>query len=87
MPTRNVNLTPELDRAVAARVKSGRYENASEVVRAGLRALDAYEAEQHAKVLALERAIFEGDEGGDFRGDPFDAVRKKHSLPRRKKRG
>ena len=41
MPTRNVNLTRELDRFVATKVKSGRYENASEVVRAGLRTLSA----------------------------------------------
>jgi putative addiction module CopG family antidote len=33
MPTRNVNLTDELDRFVAAKVKTGRYENASEVIR------------------------------------------------------
>ncbi|MEO8901546.1 MAG: type II toxin-antitoxin system ParD family antitoxin, partial [Polyangiaceae bacterium] len=38
MPTRNVNLTDELDRFVAVKVSSGRYENASEVVRASLRA-------------------------------------------------
>jgi antitoxin ParD1/3/4 len=39
MPTRNVNLTQELDRFVLARVESGRFGNASEVVRAGLRTL------------------------------------------------
>jgi Arc/MetJ-type ribon-helix-helix transcriptional regulator len=33
MPTRNVNLTEELDRFVLEKVESGRYENASEVVR------------------------------------------------------
>lgn len=31
MPIRNVNLTDELDRFVASKVKSGRFENASEV--------------------------------------------------------
>jgi antitoxin ParD1/3/4 len=31
MPTRNVNLTDELDRFVLTKVESGRYENASEV--------------------------------------------------------
>ncbi len=36
MPTRNVNLTGELDSFVLANVQSGRYENASEVVRAAL---------------------------------------------------
>ena len=39
MPTRNVNLTQELDSFVLARVESGRFENASEVVRAALRTL------------------------------------------------
>ena len=34
MPTRNVNLTDELERLVQAKVKSGRYEHASEVMRA-----------------------------------------------------
>ena len=32
MPTRNVNLTDELDHFVLQKVESGRYENASEVV-------------------------------------------------------
>jgi Bacterial antitoxin of ParD toxin-antitoxin type II system and RHH len=39
MPARNENLTNELDRLVASRVKSGRYANASEVVRSALRLL------------------------------------------------
>ncbi|HEX7480975.1 MAG TPA: type II toxin-antitoxin system ParD family antitoxin [Polyangiales bacterium] len=43
MPTRNVNLTEELDSFIAAKVASGKYENASEVVRAGLRVLGEQE--------------------------------------------
>lgn len=39
MPTRKVNLTEKLNRFVATKVKSGRYENASEVVLAALRTL------------------------------------------------
>ena len=38
-PTRNFSLTPELEGFIRDRVKSGRYSNASEVVRAGLRLL------------------------------------------------
>jgi antitoxin ParD1/3/4 len=38
-PTRNVNLTYELDHFVAKKIKTGRYENADELVRAGLRSL------------------------------------------------
>jgi antitoxin ParD1/3/4 len=37
MPTRNVNLTDELDHFVLQKIESGRYEHASEVVRAALR--------------------------------------------------
>lgn len=55
MPTRNINLTDELDAAIRARVDSGRYENASEVVRAALRALADDEEQQAAHVEALRR--------------------------------
>ena len=74
MPTRNVNLTPELDRAVEQRVKSGRYENASEVVRAALRALDQQEQENDLRLKRLERDLDEGDASEDFKGDPFEAA-------------
>jgi|SRR5579859_3431674 len=37
--TLNVSLTPTLERYVRAKVKSGRYESASEVIRDSLRAL------------------------------------------------
>jgi antitoxin ParD1/3/4 len=48
MPTRNVNLTDELDSFVLAKIESGRYENASEVVRAALRALEREEQQFEA---------------------------------------
>jgi antitoxin ParD1/3/4 len=41
--TLNVSLTPELERFIAARVASGRYQTASEVVRAALRLLEQSE--------------------------------------------
>jgi len=81
MPTRNVNLTNELDRFVARKVKSGRYENASEVVRAGLRTLEREEQQYEAKLAALRAAIDEGDASGIARGNVFGRVRKAIKLP------
>jgi len=75
MPTRNVNLTDELDRFVAKKVKTGRYENASEVVRAGLRKLEREEQEHEAKLAALRAAIDEGDASGIAEGNVFGRVR------------
>jgi antitoxin ParD1/3/4 len=65
MPTRNVNLTEELDHFVAAKVASGRYENASEVVRASLRALEREEQEYDARLSRLRGALEEGEASGD----------------------
>jgi antitoxin ParD1/3/4 len=65
MPTRNVNLTDELDRFVASKVASGRYENASEVVRASLRALEREEQEHEVKMGKLRGALEEGEASGD----------------------
>jgi len=57
MATRNINLTPALDAYVAEQVASGQFQNASEVLRAGLRALKAEQAAHAAKVEALRAAI------------------------------
>jgi antitoxin ParD1/3/4 len=82
MPTRNVNLTAELDRFVATKVKSGRYENASEVVRAGLRTLEREEQQYAAKLAALRAAIDAGDASGISESDVFGRVRKSLKLSR-----
>ncbi len=84
MPTRNVNLTPELDRFISAKVKQGRYENASEVVRAALRSLERDEKIYKAKLAALRAAIDEGDASGLAKGDVFTQIRTELGLPRRR---
>jgi antitoxin ParD1/3/4 len=65
VPTRNVNLTDALDHFVATKVASGRYDNASEVVRASLRALEREEQEYEAKLANLRSALEEGEASGD----------------------
>jgi len=71
MPTRNVVLTQQQAELVEALVRSGRYQNASEVLRDGLRLLERREAEQNAKLAALRGALDEA-EAAEFAGDLHD---------------
>ena len=80
MPTRNVNLTDELDRFVLSKVESGRYENASEVVRAALRTLEREEQQYELKLTALRAAVDEGDTSGIAEGNVFARLREKLDL-------
>jgi antitoxin ParD1/3/4 len=59
MPTRNINLTDHLDRFIDTEVTSGRYGNASEVVREGLRLMEQRRAEERAKLKWLRGAVRE----------------------------
>jgi len=85
MPTRNVNLTDELDRFVLSKVESGRFENASEVVRAALRTFEREEREYEVKLATLRAAIDEGDASGVAEGNPFALLREKLKLPRKRR--
>ena len=80
MPTRNVNLTPELDEFVLTKIESGRYENASEVIRAALRSLERDEKEYEAKLSALRAAIKQGEASGVAEPGSFDRIRGKFGL-------
>ncbi len=56
MPTRNVNLTEHFDRFIESGISSGRFSNASEIVREGLRLLEQREQEDKAKLEWLRAA-------------------------------
>jgi antitoxin ParD1/3/4 len=56
MPTRNINLTEHFDVFVERQISSGRYSNASEIVREGLRLLEEQQQERDAKIKALRQA-------------------------------
>lgn len=60
MPTRNVNLTEHYDRYLNEVLASGRYKNASEAVRAGLRLLEYQDQIEQAKLQALRDAFKAG---------------------------
>jgi antitoxin ParD1/3/4 len=56
MPTRNVVLTEQQAALIERLVHSGRYQNASEVLRDGLRLLQQRDAEHQASLEALRQA-------------------------------
>ena len=56
MPTRNVVLTDYQAELVERLVDSGRYQNASEVLREGLRLVEDQESQNKARIKALREA-------------------------------
>lgn len=70
MPTRNINLTGRYDAFLTRQVNSGRFKNASEVVRAALHLLERDELEVEAKLEGLRREAKVGEEAYN-RGEIF----------------
>jgi antitoxin ParD1/3/4 len=64
--TTSVSLGDHLTGFVESQVSQGRYDNASEVLRAGLRLLE----EQEARLAALRTALIDGERSGP--ATPFD---------------
>jgi antitoxin ParD1/3/4 len=77
----NVSLTPELEKFVSAKVDSGRYNSASEVVREALRLL-----EEHDSARAAQLAEFSGELGRRLasldRGETVDPAAARARLKR-----
>jgi len=53
----NVSLTPELEKFVSAKVKSGRYNSASEVVREALRLLEEHDQARLAQLAEFNEEL------------------------------
>ncbi|HEV7367643.1 type II toxin-antitoxin system ParD family antitoxin [Arenibaculum sp.] len=68
MPHRTVELSEAENRFIEERVSSGRYHDADEVVRAGLRLLDRQEREEAGKIERLRELLREGEDAYE-RGD------------------
>lgn len=60
MPTRNVVLSEHQHDFVEGLVQSGRYQNASEVLREGLRLIEGRERTEAAKLEVLQQAASKG---------------------------
>jgi antitoxin ParD1/3/4 len=81
MPTRNVVLTDHQATLIEKLVQSGQYQNASEVLREGLRLLERRDAEDEAKLTELRRAIQVGIadvEAGRYRSFKTEKALREH---------
>lgn len=72
----SINLTPYLRAWAEERVKSGRYNNVSEVVREALRLLEYQEREREARVRDLRAALDAGVASGAAIPLDMDAIQR-----------
>jgi antitoxin ParD1/3/4 len=88
----NVSLTPELEKLVASKVQSGRYQSASEVIREGLRLLDDQDRLRNAQLDEVRRKIqigidqLDGGEGIDG-GTVLAELKQKSAALRKTRKG
>jgi antitoxin ParD1/3/4 len=81
MPTRNVVLTQHQTELIEKLVDSGRYQNASEVLRDGLRLVESRDAEERARIRALREAVQVGIadlEAGRYRNFDTPGALRRH---------
>lgn len=78
MRTTSVALGDYFERFIKAKIAQGRYNNASEVIRAGLRLLE----ENESRMLDLQNAVAEGFDSGIAEG--FDPARHLQHLKARR---
>ncbi|MFV8327207.1 type II toxin-antitoxin system ParD family antitoxin [Flavobacterium sp. ZS1P14] len=77
----SVSLGNYFESFVDNKVSEGRFKNASEVIRAGLRLLE----EEESKIVALKKAIIEGIESGI--AENFNPKQHLESLKAKKRNG
>lgn len=80
----NISLTPELERLVDEKVKTGRYASVSEVIREGLRLLEEHDQLKQQRLAEVRRKIDRGleqlDKGLGITGPEAQAqLRRKRS--------
>lgn len=80
MPTRNVVLSDYQADLVERLVASGRYQNASEVLREGLRLVEGRETENKLRLAALRKAARAGI--ADFDAGNFQSFASQDTLER-----
>lgn len=74
--TTSFNLGDHFDQFISSQVKSGRYGNASEVVRASLRLME----QEEQKLEALRKALIDGENSGESTSLDMQDIIKKAKL-------
>ncbi len=82
MPTRNVVLTDSQTDLIERLIADGRYQNASEALRAGLRLLEREEAEMTALRERLTAGLEEARSGEFAEGTGEEAIRRAFAAAR-----
>lgn len=86
----NVNLTPELEKLVQNKVKSGRYNSASEVVREALRLFEERDQVRKFQIQELRKRIHKGlaslERGEGVDGEEFFKALAREEKERERKR-
>ena len=86
----NVSLTPELEMMVQNKVRSGLYNNQSEVIREALRLLVEQDKIRRAHVNRLQAALAKGlaeAEGGELADGPAAVADLRKGMRKRAKKG
>jgi len=87
--TVNISLTPELDAFLQSRVKSGRYQTTSEVVREALRLLERQEKEWEEGMRQLKTKLARGAaqaerlDGGEVFEELRDLIQQRRRAKKR----
>lgn len=87
MPTRNVVLTEHQSALIDTLVASGRYQNASEALRAGLRLLEHEEETRSALIRRIDGALAEHAATGALEEDGPTTIRRRFARARREQDG
>ena len=81
----NVNLTPQLEELVRAKVASGMYTSASEVVREALRLMDEQDRWRAVKFEQLREDIRQGLDSGASRAWSAEETKRQNRARRARK--
>jgi len=71
----NISLTPHLEKLVQAKVESGLYNSASEVMREALRLMEERDQVRELRLEELQREIQKGIDSGESTPLDFEAIK------------